>query len=68
LLTVKDFTRANVTFTEGQIVLNVSLTDRSSERMRMFTEKHVGDQLAYFVDGRIIRVSKSSILSPEADF
>jgi preprotein translocase subunit SecD len=62
LLTLDDFTSANVSLTEGQIVLNVNLTERSGQRIQAFTRKHVGDHLAYVVNGRVVRIPK--ILDP----
>jgi preprotein translocase subunit SecD len=62
LLTLDDFTAANVSVTEGQIVLNVDLTKQSARRIQAFTKGHVGERMVYIVDGRVIRTPK--ILDP----
>src|SRR5207248_3480024 len=56
LLTIRDFTDANVSLTEGQIVLNVSMTTDGAKRIQMFTANNVGKQIAFLVNGRIIRI------------
>src|SRR5437868_2396312 len=55
LLTFGDFMDANVSLTEGQIVLNVSMTTTSAKRVQTFTANHVGKMLAFVVNGRVIR-------------
>jgi len=62
LLNFGDFTSANVSVTEGQIVLNVALTGESAKRLQTFTASHVGDRMAYVVNGRVVKVPK--ILDP----
>ena len=62
LLTFGDFTDANVSLTEGQIVLNVSMTTTSAKRVQTFTANHVGKMLAFVVNGRVIRTP--TILDP----
>ncbi len=62
LLTFNDFTSANVSLTEGQIVLNVNLTRESAKRIQAFTASHTGQRLAYIVNGRVVKVPK--ILDP----
>ena len=62
LLTVKDFTRANVTLTEGQIVLNVTMTPNAAKRVQTFSATHVGQRTAFVVNGRVINTPK--ILDP----
>jgi preprotein translocase subunit SecD len=46
LLTIGDFTDANVSLTEGQIVLNVSVTADGAKRIQTFTVKNVGKQIS----------------------
>jgi len=58
LLTNNDFTRANVTLTEGQFVLNLDMTAESAKRVQMFTESNVGKEMAFLVNGRVIRTPK----------
>ena len=62
LLTMADLTDANVSLTEGQIVLNVSMTTESAKRVQDFTANHVGKMIAFIVNGRVIRTPK--ILDP----
>lgn len=58
LLTNNDFTHANVTLTEGQFVLNLDMTAESAKRVKMFTESNVGKEMAFLVNGRVIRTPK----------
>lgn len=58
LLTLQDFTDANVTRTERQIVLNVGLKPTASARWVKFTAEHVGTM----VNDRVVKVGK--ILDP----
>ena len=62
LLTVNDFTDANVTLTEGQIVLNVRMTPDAAKRVQAFSASHVGQRMAFVVNGRVINTPK--ILDP----
>jgi preprotein translocase subunit SecD len=62
LLTIGDFTDANVSLTEGQIVLNVTTTTDGAKRIQTFTEKNVGKQMAFIVNGRLIKLAR--ILDP----
>ena len=62
LLTIGDFTDANVSVTESQIVLNVSMSAESAQRVQTFTATHVGTRLAFLANGRVINTPK--ILDP----
>ncbi len=62
LLTTADFTGANVSLTDGQIVLNIDLSREAGARIQTFSEKHVGVRLAFIVDDRAIKVAR--ILDP----
>ena len=62
LLAFDDFTNANVTVTEGQVVLNIGLTPSSSKRWVDFTAKNVGSTVAFIVDDKVIR--KPRIMDP----
>jgi preprotein translocase subunit SecD len=62
LLTIRDFTDASVTITEGQIVLNVGLRADASERWGKFTAEHVGTMIAMVVNDRLVKFAK--ILDP----
>ncbi len=62
LLNMSDFTGANVTLTEGQIVLNVNLTPESAKRIQEFSTNHVGTKLAFLIDGHVINTP--TILDP----
>jgi preprotein translocase subunit SecD len=62
MLTLSDFTDANVTLTEGQIVLNIGLTPSSSKRWIDFTAKNVGSTVAFIVDDKVLRIPR--ILDP----
>ena len=58
LLSNNDFKHANVTLTEGQWVLNLHMTTESAQRVQTFTENNVGKQMAFVVNGRVIRTPK----------
>jgi preprotein translocase subunit SecD len=62
LLTIGDFTDANVSLTEGQIVLNVSVTSNGAKRIQTFTANNVGKQIAFLVNGRLLKMAR--ILDP----
>jgi len=62
LLTMDDFTDANVSLTEGQIVLNVNMTAESAKRLQAFTASHVGNMIAFIANGRVINTP--TILDP----
>ena len=58
LLTNNDFTHATVTLTEGQFVLNLDMTPASARRVQTFTKDNVGKEMAFLVNGRVIRTPK----------
>jgi preprotein translocase subunit SecD len=58
LLTNNDFKHATVTLTEGQFVLNLDMTAGSARRVQTFTENNVGKEMAFLVNGRVIRMPK----------
>jgi preprotein translocase subunit SecD len=62
LLTLRDFTNAHVTLTEGQIVLNVGLKPEPSGRWIKYTTDHVGSMIAFLVNDRVVMFAK--ILDP----
>ena len=62
LLTINDFTDANVSVTEGQVVLNVAMTAESAKSIQAFSSSNVGRTLAFIVNGRVINTPK--ILDP----
>jgi preprotein translocase subunit SecD len=62
LLTTADFTGANVTVTEGQVVLNINLTHKAGGRIQAFSHDHVGVRLAFILDDRALKVAR--ILDP----
>jgi len=62
LLTIGDFTDANVSLTEGQTALNVNMTSDAAKRIRTFTANNVGKQIAFLVNGRLLKIAK--ILDP----
>lgn len=62
LLTTADFTSANVTVTEGQVVLNINLTHEAGGRIQAFSREHVGVRLAFILDDRALKVAR--ILDP----
>lgn len=62
LLTLADFTGANVTLTENQIVLNVNLAPDGAQRIRRFSKANVGTRIAFIADGEVIKTAK--ILDP----
>ncbi|MBI1213829.1 MAG: hypothetical protein GC190_20400 [Alphaproteobacteria bacterium] len=65
LLTTADFTSANVSRTEGQVVLNVGLSHAAGVRIQAFTRSHIGVRLAFILDGRALKVVK--VLGPIRD-
>ncbi len=62
LVTIADFTGANVSLTENQIVLNISLDRDGGGRLRQFSKDHVGTTIAFIVDGDVIKAAR--ILDP----
>ncbi|HEV7219951.1 MAG TPA: hypothetical protein VGN39_13845 [Terriglobales bacterium] len=58
LLTISDFTNATVSRTEGQIVLDVSVTTDGAKRMQTFTASNVGKRIAFVVNGRAIKIAR----------
>ena len=62
LLTIGDFTNANVSLTEGQIVLDVSMTTDGAKRIQTFSTNNVGKQIAFVVNGRLLKMAR--ILDP----
>jgi preprotein translocase subunit SecD len=58
LLTIRDFTDANVSVTEGQVVLNLSMTTESAKRVREFTANNVVKMIAFLVNGLVIKTPK----------
>jgi preprotein translocase subunit SecD len=62
LLTIDDFTDANVSLTQGQTVLNVTMSAASAQRVQTFTANHVGTRMAFLVNGRVINMPR--ILDP----
>ena len=58
LLSNNDFTHANVSLTESQFVLNLDMTAESAQRVQTFTENNVGKEMAFLVNGRLIRTPK----------
>jgi len=58
LLTNNDFTHATVTLTEGQFVLNLDMSAGSARRVQTFTENNVGKEMAFLVNGKLIRTPK----------
>jgi hypothetical protein len=51
-----------ISLTEGQIVLNVSMTTESAKRVQAFTGNHIGKMIAFIVNGRVINTPR--ILDP----
>lgn len=62
LLTMADFTGANVTLTENQIVLNIDLDHDGAQRIRQFSKNNVGARIAFIANGEVIKTAK--ILDP----
>lgn len=58
LLSMADFTGANVTLTEGQIVLNLNLGPAGGLRIRQFSKDHVGTTMAFIEDGEVLRTAR----------
>lgn len=58
LLTNNDFTHATVSLTEGQFVLNLDMTADSARRVQTFTRNNVGKEMAFLVNGQLIRMPK----------
>ncbi len=56
LLTFDDFTNANVTLTEGQLVLNIGLKPPGAKRWMDFTARNVGSRVAFLVDDKVLRM------------
>jgi preprotein translocase subunit SecD len=52
LVTTGDITAATASQTEGEWVLNFTVTDDAAKRVHDFSKQHVGTQLATVVDGK----------------
>jgi preprotein translocase subunit SecD len=48
-----DITSATASLTEGEWVLNFTVTDDAAKRVHDFTNQHVGSNLALVVDGQV---------------
>jgi preprotein translocase subunit SecD len=53
LVATGDITGATASETEGQWVLNFTVTDDAAKRVHEFSEQHVGRNLALVVDGKV---------------
>lgn len=62
LATMADFTKATVSLTDGQVVLNVTLNPTATGRVQAFSSRNVGKHLAFIVNRRVIQTPK--ILDP----
>jgi preprotein translocase subunit SecD len=62
LLTTADFTGADVSLTDGQIVLNINLSHEAGLRIQAFSREHVGVKLAFILDDHAVKVAR--ILDP----
>lgn len=62
IATQAEVTRARVSLTEGQIVLNLDLAKAAGERLRRYTASHVGSRLAFSFDGKVLMAPR--ILDP----
>jgi hypothetical protein len=58
ILSMVDFTGANVTLTEGEIVLNLNLSREGGLRIQQFSKDHVGTTMAFIQDGEVIKTAK----------
>ena len=57
-MTNNDFTHATVSLTEGQFVLNLDTAAASAQRVQTFTKNTIGKEMAFLVNGRLIRTPK----------
>ena len=53
LVATRDITGATASQTDDQWILNFTVTDDAAERVRDFTNQHVGRNLALVVDGKV---------------
>src|SRR4029078_12854644 len=53
LVATGDITGATASQTEGQWVLNFTVTDDAAKRVQEFTKEHGGGSLALVVDGKV---------------
>jgi preprotein translocase subunit SecD len=53
LVATGDITGATASLTEGEWVLNFTVTDDAAKRVHDFTSQHVGRNLAVVVDGKV---------------
>jgi preprotein translocase subunit SecD len=53
LVATGDITAATATQTEGEWVLNFTVTDDAAKRVHEFSKQHVGNNLALLVDGKV---------------
>jgi preprotein translocase subunit SecD len=52
LVATRDITGATASQTDGQWILNYTVTDDAAKRVQEFTKQHVGRNLALVVDGK----------------
>jgi len=55
LVTSADITGARASLTEGQYVLNITLTRDRAKGVQLFSQRNVGRTLVFLVDGRVVR-------------
>ena len=53
LVVTGDITSATASLTDGEWVLNFTVTDDAAKRVHEFTKEHVGGSLALVVDGKV---------------
>ena len=53
MATTGDITSATASLTDGEWVLNFTVTDDAAKRVHEFTKEHVGRDLALVVDGKV---------------
>jgi preprotein translocase subunit SecD len=53
LVTSADITGASASLTEGQWVLNLAVTDEAAKRVQDFSTRHVGQTVAFLIDGKV---------------
>lgn len=55
LVSSADITEAHSSLTEGQYVLNITVTPERAKQVQLFSERNVGRTLVFLVDGRVVR-------------
>lgn len=58
LLSLKDFSHAKVVDANGIVSLNLSLTKKAAQKIGEFTGAHLGERMAFVVNGKLLQAPR----------